>query len=185
MDVLWALSGRQYGACPTGVRPCPTLFGRCGCGYSACEAVGPRVIHLPGPVDSIIAIQIDDVLLGDDEWVLEDDLLYRVGGVWPVQDRTRPLGEPGTWSVEYRRGIRPPAHVGRLVGLLTAEFYAACTGGKCKLPRRVQTVSRQGVTMNMVDPTSILSEGLTGLPEVDMWITAVNPNHISAGPVVR
>ncbi|WP_235687034.1 hypothetical protein [Tomitella gaofuii] len=123
--------------------------------------------------------------MDDSEWVVEGNLLYRVGGVWPVQDRGRPLGESGTWSVEYRRGVRPPEQVGRLVGLLAAEFYAACTGGKCRLPRRVQTVSRQGVTMQLADPTDIYESGKTGIPEVDMWLAAVNPNHIPSGPVVR
>ncbi len=184
-DVLWALSGRQYGACPVTVRPCPTgRYEACWCS-SSCEATGPRVVHLYGPVDSVIAIQVDGVLLDDSEWVVEGNLLYRVGGVWPVQDRGRPLGESGTWSVEYRRGVRPPEQVGRLVGLLAAEFYAACTGGKCRLPRRVQTVSRQGVTMQLADPTDIYESGKTGIPEVDMWLAAVNPNHIPSGPVVR
>lgn len=61
----------------------------------------------------------------------------------------------------------------------------ACGGGKCRLPRRVQTVSRQGVTYQMVDPTDIYRDGLTGLPEVDIWIASVNPNRLMGAPRVR
>jgi hypothetical protein len=71
------------------------------------------------------------------------------------------------------------------VGLLAKEFMNACSGGKCRLPRRVRSVSRQGVTMDMVDPTSIYAEGLTGLPEIDTWLKAVNPFTLAQPPKVR
>lgn len=190
-DVLWALSGRQFGACPHTVRPCPTPCptlsrrGVCGCG-SACIAAGPTVIRLPGPADSILYVEIDGAPTDTTSYQLEGDLLYRTGGAaWPAQDLTRPLGEDGTWAVVYNKGISPPDHVARLVGLLAAEFYAACTGGKCKLPRRVQSVTRNGLSFQMADPTSVFREGLTGITEVDLWLNAVNPRGIATAPKVR
>lgn len=212
--VLWALSGRQFGVCEVIARPCPepcmdSIAGgwlggpgwtplwdganwrnvRCGC-TGHCSASGPSIIHLGSnmalPVREVIEVKIGGVVLDPSAYKLEGDLLYRVGGAqWPSQDLTRPLDEPGTWSVTYTRGTAPPAGVGVLVALLAKEFMAACGGGKCRLPRRVQTVSRQGVTYSMVDPTDIYREGLTGLSEVDIWLASVNPNRLQAPPRVR
>ena len=214
VSVLWALSGRQFGICPVIARPCPTpcygtaysdLIGgpgwfplwdganwrnvRCGC-TGKCEATGPTVIHLGStkglPIREVTEVRIAGEVVDPSLYSLEGDLLYRRGGAqWPNQDLTLPLDEPGTWSVEYMQGTPPPAGTGTLVALLAKEFLDACGGGKCRLPRRVQTVSRQGVTYNMIDPTDIYRDGLTGLPEVDIWIASVNPHRISRAPRVR
>lgn len=201
--VLWALSGRQFGSCPFKVRPCPQLsqllyrpiFGdytpyvlswegdrwvnwRCGCG-SLCTLRGPRVVHLPGPVAAITAVTIDGTVLDPSGYALEGDVLYRKGGNWPAQNLGRPLGESGTWSVEYSRGYPPPAGTAAFVGTLAAEFLKACSGDECKLPRTVTVASRRGVTYRVYDPAVIYANGKTGLPEIDLWLAAVNPNHLA------
>lgn len=191
VDVLWALSARQFGACAEVYRPCPRpcadSYRRGGCGCNpTCRREGPGVIRLPGPVARVLYVEFGGVPIDTDTYAVEGDYLYRVGErAWPAQDLTRPLGQEGTWAVTYERGIDPPPHVARLVGLLTAEFYAACTGGKCRLPRRVQSVTRQGVSFQMADPTSILNEGKTGITEIDMWLSAVNPFRAASAPRVR
>jgi hypothetical protein len=209
VSVLWALSGRQYGLCPVIVRPCPQPCGEpyqtispwmvvwdganwrnlaCGCG-ARCSWRAPNVVHLASriglPINSIVEVTIAGVVLDDSEYRLEGDLLYRVNGNWPSQDLSRPLDEPGTWSVTYLRGTAPPPGTAKLVGLLAAEFLAACNGGKCRLPRRVKTVTRQGVSYDMVDPTDIYETGKTGISEVDLWLSSVNPHHIMGAPEVR
>lgn len=199
--VIWALSGRQYGLCPETVRPCPDT-GRCygwgpgvkwtanscACG-ARCERVGPNVLHLPHrrarPIRSIESVTIEGVDLDPSEYALEGDALYRRGAAWPTQRLDRPLGDPGTWSVTYLAGTEPPAGVGTLTGQLAREFLAACTSGKCRLPRRVRAVTRQGVSYDMVDPTDIYSTGKTGIPEIDLWLSAVNPHALQAPPEVR
>ena len=95
-----------------------------------------------------------------------------------------PSGEAGTWSVTYLRGLPIPAGASRLAGMLATEFYNACTGGKCRLPRSVSEVSRQGVTHKIVNPNEIYAVGKTGIPEIDLWLSAVNPSHLTAAPVV-
>lgn len=215
VHVLWALSGRQFSVCPVIARPCPQpcgdllittegVFGgwyfpvwdgsnwrnvACGCGPQ-CSWRSPSVIHLAArvalPVQEVTEVVIAGTVLDPSEYRLEGDLLYRTGGQrWPSQDLTRPLDEEGTWSVTYTRGNPPPAGSAKLVGLLAAEFLAACTGGKCRLPRRVQTVTRQGVTYQMVNPVDIYKDGRTGLDEVDLWLAAVNPNRLQGPPEVR
>lgn len=78
-----------------------------------------------------------------------------------------------------------PPGVGVLVGLLTKEFLAACSGGKYRLPRRVQAMTRNGVSYQMVDPQDIYASGKTGLAEVDIWLAAVNPTALQQRPTVR
>jgi hypothetical protein len=53
------------------------------------------------------------------------------------------------------------------------EFAKACTGGKCRLPANVTSVSRQGVAYEIAAGT--FPEGTTGIREVDAWIGLWNP----------
>lgn len=209
VSVLWALSGRQFGVCPVRSRPCltpclsydtnwfsgPSFYPiwedghwrniTCGCGPK-CAAVGPSVIHLAGPVVSVTEVNIEGAVLDESSYSLEGNLLYRTNGqVWPDQDLTRPLPEPGTWSVTYEKGVPVPAGVSVLVGILALEFLNACTGGKCRLPRRVETVSRQGVSYRMVDPADIYAARKTGISEIDIWLSSVNPHGNLAQATVR
>lgn len=216
VQVLWALSGRQFGVCPVIARPCrpscsnivtdQTLYGvplgapwfpvwdganwrnvACGCGPK-CDWVAPNVIHLVSaglPIQAVTEVVIAGEVLPDEQYRLEGDLLYRIGADWPAQDLTQPLDQPGTWSVTYTRGNPPPPGTAKLVGLLAKEFLAACNGGKCRLPRRVRSVTRQGVTYDMVDPTDIYESGKTGIPEIDVWLSAVNPHRLMSAPAVR
>lgn len=218
VQVLWSLSGRQFGVCPVMVRPCPQrcagisnysyyppqLVGSsffpiwengqwrnisCGCA-GACDWNAPSVVHLAAstglPVQEVTEVRIGATALDDSAYVLEGELLYRADGTaWPSQDLSLPLGNEGTWSVTYTRGNPVPEGVAVFAGLLTKEFVSACSGGRCRLPRRVRSVSRQGVSYDMVDPTDIYISGKTGLPEIDLWLSAVNPQHLAAPPKVR
>lgn len=212
-SILWALSGRQFGIHDTVARPCPQpppwawyrdggyssvyavevmiyreLVGwwptPCGCYGGSCTLTGPRVVHLPGPVQTITAVTVAGVPLDSGDYSLEGDVLYRVDGMWPAQCLDRPLGEPGTWSVEYKRGVPVPAGVDQLTGMLAVELFAAYTGGKCRLPTNVTNVVRRGVTYQMYDPRTVFDSGKTGLMEIDMWLASVNPRALQAPPSV-
>lgn len=209
VQVLWALSGRQYGVFSTVVRPCPegfpawmgrewfprdyevySLYGSgwfatgCGC-IGSCVETGPSAAHLPGPVSSITSVTMDGAVIPSSSYTLEGDVLYRTGAAWwPSQDLSKPATEAGTWKVTYLRGLNPPAGTAKLAGLLAAEFYNSCTGGKCRLPRTVTEVSRQGVSHRMVNPQDIYASGKTGIAEIDLWLAAVNPNHLAEAPSV-
>jgi hypothetical protein len=211
VSVLWALSGRQFGVCPTLVRPCPP--GMCGGGFRAgstwnqtaqpfiptyeygrwvnytcgctgrCNAAGPRTIHLPGPVAGIVTVTIGGEALDPSEYVLEGDMLYRKGTNWPSQDYNKPLDENGTWSVNYLKGWPVPDGVAVFVGQLAKEFLAACSGDQCRLPRNVVSTTSRGVS-RVFDPSAIYAAGKTGLSEIDLWLSAVNPYHILQAPKV-
>lgn len=205
VGVLWALTGRQWGCQRVIARPCPypadvmgdyeltvdympTLYAgdwyNVGC-QGGCSPNGPTNVILPGPVSEIIAVTVDSTRIDPDGWKVEGNRLYRAGGLeWPAQDLTRHLGEPGTWGVEYLRGKTPPAGAAMAVGQLAKEFWNVCTGGKCRLPKRTQQIQRQGITITRADPTDILANKQTGLPEVDTWIKAHNPNGLDQQTVV-
>ncbi|QYC54268.1 head-to-tail adaptor [Mycobacterium phage Allegro] len=203
--VLWAFTGRQFGLCETTVRPCPGgggprdmrpwsqpllwwdgthwLNASCGC-VGRCQVSGPGVVHLPSPAAEVLAVTLGDTVLDESEYVLEGNALYRRGGkAWPSQDLGRPLGERGTWSVQYLRGLPVPAGGDKMAGLLAKEFVSACDGGVCRLPRTVVQTTRQGVT-HVFDATKLLDLGYTGLTEVDTWLAAINPHHLQQAPVV-
>lgn len=208
-QVMWSLSGRRFGVCEFLVRPCMQnldprfvvggpgitsyllswegdrwLNWSCGC-IGVCREAGPRAVHLPGPVQSVVEVKIADAVLPVEGYRLEGNTLYRVGANWPGQDLNRPAGEAGTWTVTYTRGEPVPAGVDRLTGILAAEMVKALSDpGKCRLPRNVTTTSRQGVTYQVYDPAVMYANGKTGLAEIDMWLAAVNPNHLMAPPTV-
>jgi len=209
ISVLWSLSGRQFGVCSVAARPCPPqqhlfryrydwpitafygiseldrylLMQGCGCnGY--CRESGPSMLHLPGPVQSVTTVTIDGVTLDPSEYVLEGDVLYRLGGMWPSQNLGLPAGEVGTWTVEYLQGTPPPAGTAKFAGTLAAEFLASCNGGKCRIPRNVTQVSSRGVSYDMYNPNDIFESGKTGLAEIDLWLSAVNPHHLASAPEV-
>lgn len=204
--VLWALTGRRFGLRPVEARPCPVSpANRCGVltpgpgwgrfldsgvarGMPTCESVRCHytgAVVLPGPVHELLGFVVDGVEVALDSLVREGDRVWRRGGLpWPDQRLDLPSGVEGTWSIRYMRGVPVPAGGAHVVGVLAAEFYAVCTGGRCRLPRRVQQVQRQGVTVTMVDPSDIYATGATGLPEVDVWVRAMNPNRLMEPSVV-
>lgn len=206
VQVLWALSGRRFGVCTYVVRPCQQLDDTyrfqyqpvtsyvlswegdrwvnwpCGC-VGRCKESGPRSVHLPGPAHEIVEVIIGGTVLGPDEYVLEGDVLHRIGNIWPPQDLSYPMGEVNTWSVEYLRGDPVPLGVDRLTGLLAKEFITVCEGGRCRLPSTVVSTTRQGVT-HQFDPSRIYAAGKTGLPECDQWLAAVNPYRLLEAPSV-
>ena len=65
----------------------------------------------------------------------------------------------------------------RAVDVLANELLLADSNSPdCRIPERVQSVSRQGVSWTMIDPQDFLDKGRTGIYEVDMLIRAVNPS---------
>lgn len=164
------------------VNGCGTCTSDCSCG-ELCEVV------LPGPVDSVIEVTVDGLAIPPADYLVHDHraLVRReAGACWPTcQDLAAPPTDPGTFAVTYGLGIPVPA-----AGLYAAEVYAcelvkACTDGPCRLPRRVTSVTRQGVTWALLDPMEFLADGLTGLYEVDAWIKAVNPAGLAVGARVH
>ncbi|MFJ8934028.1 hypothetical protein ACIRLA_46435 [Streptomyces sp. NPDC102364] len=151
---------------------CGTCGDGCQCGTPLDE------LELPGPVAKVNTVWIDGAEFTN--WALyNSNLLMRTDGEpWPgCQRLDLDLTEPDTWAVDYVRGVPVPEGGKRAAGILACEFAKACTGDKrCRIPANVSQVTRDGVAYTF-DPTTFYDNGKTGIPEVDLWLSAVNPHH--------
>lgn len=78
--------------------------------------------------------------------------------------------------VTYRYGTPPPrAGVVAATRLADELLLAYDDSDQCAIPTNVSSVERQGVNFQMYDPQTFISEGRTGIREVDFFIAAANP----------
>lgn len=206
--ILWAATGRQFGLCEITVRPCgmkrcadgtgqfwgydwsggtwvPYIFDgqwfNCMCsGGCSCE---PRCqVRLMGPVFSIIEVTIGGIAVDPATYRVDDDhwLVRTAGECWPqCADMDTDDGD-NVFQVTYQRGSSVPNALLRAASSLACEWAKACVSDDtCRLSNRVTSLVRQGITIDMVDPESLLESGLTGLWEVDTVIRAFNPHRVT------
>lgn len=196
-SVLYNWSERRFpGLCNDIVRPCArtehgfALHGRlqrggfdgwlpswgwCSCNVGdACGCCRLPEVKLGGyPIQCIGEVVIDGVPLDCDAYRVDNDTtLVRIDGEsWPCcQDLRLPDTEVGTWSVTYTYGREVDPG-----GQLSAKLYACevaklCGGGPCKLPARVQQITRQGVSAGVMDLEALIALGGLGIPFVDQWL---------------
>lgn len=198
-EILWALSGRRwYGSgCTeeaylrstpprpgTGSWPYHRSWGDCGCWLQANWVNGyPISAYLGGwpHVEGVYAVKLPrDVVTEIVSVTINGDAftsynLTRSGWLERLDGKPWDMCS-GATVVTYRHGEPPPlggVQAAVTLGIeLARDMYAV---GKCRLPKRVSTVTRQGVTVDIVDSLDILERGGTGLTSVDLWLRAVNP----------
>jgi hypothetical protein len=204
-ELLWRWTAGVYDTCTRVVRPCradcqpgwptPVLeAGRwlnmlCGCGGAPpCYCGAASTVQLPGPVASVSEVLQDGLALPPDAYRVDSwALLVRLDGQsWPAcQDMGKATTQPGTWQVTYRQGSDVPAGGRRAAGALAAELLRSCTGGGCtRLPANTTSVTREGVSV-LIDTSGLATAWRTGLPEVDLWVYAVNPNRVQQRSAVH
>jgi hypothetical protein len=197
-EILWALSGRQWSGGAASceavaeLRTCPPTPGTSSwpfeaewcCGWWPASGypwhlgegyrrapVSSYAVRLPH--DEVVSVQSVTVA-GEvfTSWRLEGAWLERTD----CHDWSVCAGRPVV--VAYTWGFTPPSGGVRSVVALAVEAAKQRHGdSSCRLPRRVVSVTRQGVTMALIDPMTFLEKGLTGVPEVDLWISSVNPSR--------
>lgn len=213
-EIMWRLSGKQFGGCPITVRPCRVACGgqqaygywsgnqwlpfieagvwynsKCDrCGPSGCSCTELCEVDLPGPVAEVIQVKQDGVVIPPTGYRVDNATkLVRLGeDCWPTcQDLNQPDTEVGTMSVTYRRGSAVPQGGTWASGLLACQLMKACTEpGECVLPSNAQRIARQGVTVELT-PILLKPGGFnTGIPEVDLWLQSVNPYKSTGRPQV-
>lgn len=195
-EMLWALTGRRWygGGCtetarlvsrPTPGAPYSPSWGTCGCwdapaGTWQRHVDEPAVIRLPrSPITAVTSIVEDGVTLPPSAYVAgRSGWVERVDGLrWRVC--------AADTVITYTHGEPPPAGGRDAAVTLGVEFARDQYGLEgCRLPKRVTSLTRQGVTMSMIDPQDYLDQGLTGLVTVDLWIKAVNPDGRPEGGMV-
>jgi hypothetical protein len=152
----------------------------CGCGGQyGCSCVALSEVVLPGPVGGIVEVLLDGGVVDPADYRVDNGnrLVAQWGMTWPAcQDMRLPASEPDTFSVRYYQGFAPDILTQYAAGVLAVEFYKACTGGKCRLPAGVTSITRQGVSMEIQN--GLFTDGFTGIREVDAIIQIYNPNGL-------
>ena len=164
--VLWGLTGRRLGVCPEifnvpgpGVcRPCsPTLFA--GKWYNTDITQNCVRVELPAPVYAVSRVTDAD----------GNELEFTFGGAGVAV-----VGDPA--RVEYLRGEPVPAGAASAVGRLATEIFLSCIKDRrCQLPYNVESLTRQGVSARFANGADYHDRGITGIPDVDLWVKSVNP----------
>jgi hypothetical protein len=157
----------------------------CGC-TGACSCQNLCEVDLPYPVCEVSGVTIDGVELDPSAWRVDDfRRLVRIdGSCWPHQDMSLELGDAGTWSVDVTYGKAPPQLALDAAAELACEFLKARLGQTCRLPQRIVSLTRQGVTMSFIDPQTFLTEGRTGLYLTDLAVRTFNPKMLARPPAV-
>lgn len=149
----------------------------CGACGTSCGCSDDGSLRLPDPVESIVSVEINGETLEADTYRVDNyGLLVRTdGGRWPgCQNLNADLGETDTWAVTYKRGQAVPTGGQHAVGRLAVELaLAECDPEECSLPQRVQSITRQGVTVAMLDSFDDIDKGHTGIWGIDSWISSV------------
>lgn len=155
----------------------------CGGGCTdTCSCTELSEVLLPAPVSGIGQVKVDGVILTPNTDYRLDDWrkLVRLGGVWPeCNDLNKEDTEVGTWSITFTVGMQLSPLGKMALGELAMEFIKLlmCDSG-CKLPKPTQSLTRQGVSMNFIDPGEIFSAGHIGLYLCDLFVTTENPNAL-------
>lgn len=156
---------------------CSSCQNGCSCGVVQ-EAL------LPAPVSQVLQVKVDGVVLDPTAYRVDDwrRLVRLDGGSWPLcNDLSKADTAAGTWSVTLTVG-EPVSTLGQLaLGELATQFakLIACESD-CVIPRPVQQLVRQGVTMNFLDPNTVFTEGRLGLYLCDLFISTVNPHGLAS-----
>ena len=189
--LIWKATGGRLGLCETTYRPCriecgttgglPTpqrvngdwlnmscgsCRGKCGCDFIS-EVIIPNV-------HEVVRVRVDGVELDPEDTVAVYDyrrIVHTDGLSWPGCQNLSVIDGPGAWSITVMQGTPLPAGAGFIAGILLCELAKACTGDdSCRLPRRVQTITRQGVTVGFQDMFEGLGEMRLGIWEIDAFI---------------
>lgn len=156
-----------------------------GCGGYSCGGTWSEV-ELPRTV-SISSVVIDGATLSPSAYRIDNgDLLVRTdGGYWPrCQDIGKNPGVTNTWTVTGAFGRVVPQEALDAASLLACEVGKSIAGQPCRLPQRMQSLTRQGVSVQFPAVNSYLDRGLTGLNEVDQLVVQLNPNRLTQSPKV-
>ena len=178
-----------------GIYPRPVFYqgvwyniacGDCGGNSCSCNVISEAI--MPAPVASIIQVKVDGVPLTGTAYRVDDyrKLVRTDGGTWPIcNDLTKADTQVGTWSVTltYGETVSPLGQMA--LGELAMQFTKLLLcNSDCLIPNNVQSIVRQGVTQNMLDPNKVFGEGQIGLYFCDLFIATENPNRLMAPSVV-
>lgn len=191
-ELLWALSGRQFGECTVTLRPCreDCWDGRfrwspwggsypfpakidgiwvnfaCGSCPGSCSCSRVSKFMLPTSATEIVQIKIDGDILDPDAYRLDNRIkvVRQDGGEWPrCNSESKIAGEDGTWTVTTKFGRELPKLGELAVAELTCEYIKFCTNADdCQLPANWASINQSGLTITRANASKT---DLDDLPE--------------------
>lgn len=174
-DILWKLTRRRYSGVCVVTRSlclsCRTCYPR----VCSCEPLNGIDLGIASPIHAIWDVWVDGVMLDpsvygivDRKWLVRND-----NQVWPTGTlNNNELADPHAFSATWAYGRPIPKGARNAAALLAAELAKACLGQVCQIPQHVSTVTREGITYQIVDVNAIIAEGSTGVALVDQWLAA-------------
>jgi hypothetical protein len=190
---LWRWTGKSLGVCTITVELCredctdgrSSFFGsgpgigtrwrpviidgswtNIGCGIcgDVCGCGGAGGLVLPGPVARVVSVVEDGVTLPASGYSVVRNTVRRNEGRW----------DPCSTVVTYDRGVTVPEGGSVAAGVLALELAkASCNDNSCRLPQRFQSITRQGVTVAMLDSFDDIDKGHTGIWIIDSWVASM------------
>ena len=171
--IMTRLSAYRIGLCEEQIRPlgmCPSCRTWC-CGGTDSIYLRAKAAR---PVWDVTSVRLGPIEYDPSTWRFDrvDRMLYRTPPeVWPKKDeKWSDAGEGEAFVVDALVGSPPDAWALDVLGHLVRELTLSCTGGKCRLPSNVTTVTSQGISIRLRD-----QEVNTLIPELGAWKNAVNP----------
>lgn len=184
-SILYTLTGRKYHGIKrtTEIYECEGQGSICCGGGAALSYFGIGVqrshggfvnnqIRLRGtPIKRIIAVRVglERRLINPTEYRVLDRKYLRptIGATWSVCSPEL--------EITYEYGVEPPAMGKRAARLLANELSKSMCGEDCSLPSNVTNITRQDISLSILDPQDFLEDGRTGIYEVDLFLKSSNP----------
>lgn len=166
--------------------------GACSCHHPpgrSCGCCGPSETRLGySPIVEVSEVLIDGATLDPAAYRIDDGkYLVRlpnpgstVPQSWPCCQRLDlPTTEAETWSVTFCYGKGAPPLGVAAAARFAAEIAKGALGLDCCIAaRNVTSMSREGVSIEVLSPTDFLTAGLLNIFEADLFIQTYNPAKI-------
>jgi hypothetical protein len=173
---MWPTSGGGIASIPgipTGGRP----------SFGDAEWMNAELLDLGAePVTAVEQVRLSGVVLAASAYtIVNGRYLIRIDGSGWAASPNDPRFNPPLIAVDFTYGAAPPP-LGLEAAVALAKQIAASIAGdaSCTLNRRVRSIVRENLTMDIAVPGLIdsLRDGYTGVPEVDLFIASCNPHRL-------
>ena len=143
----------------------------------------PKRLYLRGtPAHEVFSVHYGKTPLDTSEYILFNKRFLKLsnGAIWNYACDQRGI------TVEYSYGMLPP-QAGILAATTLANELLILMGegsdmNQCRIPERVRSVSREGISFDMIDPQEFMDDGRTGIWEIDLFIRTANPSRAKKQP---
>lgn len=190
--ILFKLSGEKY----SGTRTDTDYYSVNGSSSSAYapEVISGHIVNLPRYSSGITnlrlrqtpVLSVESIYIGSE---LQDPTTYQLrNNAYVVRRNKQPwvLDPLNEIEITYTHGTPPPS-MGKVAAIRFANelIWNEIDSDKCTLPERVSSsMTRQGVSYTILDPMEFIKDGHIGIPMVDMFLNAANPNKAKKKPKI-